>query len=234
MKQGNLFAVGILLICLSCNNNEPDHGEGALVGGSGINSVVGAAVSVVVADTTSKVTEAKVNIAKPKDSAEDKKADINKRLYEKVVERPEEKAPVQGSFRWVISKQDDKRTMRTNYFANVNASEHLFLKNGVSSEAMLNVANRKGQNEVVLRLDKGSFDNSLGNKISINALFDDKDVKTLQGEISEYVPNCITFSSGNELIGYFKKYKKFQFELTIKDEGKYIIKFNTEKLLWEH
>jgi hypothetical protein len=204
------------------------------VGGSGINSVVGAAVSAAVADTTSKVPEAKTALAKPKDSTTANKTDINTRLYEKVVERPEEKAPVQGSFRWVISRQDDKRTMRTNYFANVNACEHLFLKNGVSSEAMLNVANRKGQNEVVLRIDKGSFDNSLGNKISINTLFDDKEVKTLQGEISEYVPNCITFNLGNELIGYFKKYKKFQFEVTIKDEGKYSIKFNTEKLQWEH
>jgi hypothetical protein len=227
MKISTTLLAGIMILGASCNNAGDTHEEAPILGGGGVaNTVVAAAVSAVASDTATTTLG--------KDSSKVGSHNVNTNLNKPIKETPIDNKPVEGSYRWVISKQDDVHTLKTNYFATVNAIEHLYLRNGAPVEAMFNVSNRKGQNEVVLRLSKGSFDKNLGNKIAINILFDDKEVKTVSGEISEYMPNCVIINSANEMIGYFKKYKKMQFDLVLKEDGKYTIKFNTEKLSWDH
>lgn len=228
MKLSTILLAGTILIGASCNNASDTHEEAPVMGGGGLVNTVANTVNAVANDTANRHENA------VKDSSEEKGHNIDASLNSTIKEIPVDNKPVEGSYRWAISKQEDAHTQKPNYFASVNASEHLFLRNGAPVEAMFNVSNRKGQNEVVFRISKGSFDKSLGNKLTINLLLDDRDVKTVHGEISEYMPNCIIMSSAAEMIGYFKKYKKMQLDLVLKDDGKYTIKFNTEKLVWEH
>ncbi len=138
-----------------------------------------------------------------------------------------------GASRWEQTDQLDLRIHKKMYFANITSTYPLHLKSGAINAGLL-LKFKDGKNEAVLRMDKGGEFTKNAKNNNIKAIFDSTTTVNLHGEVSEYMPNCITIKDADKLIAKIKTSKRLIFEADVENEAPQKIIFDVEGLKWTH
>lgn len=140
--------------------------------------------------------------------------------------------PRGGTSRWIMTDQDDGNNHKNLYHATISATQAVHLKSG-PVDAQIVISNKNGMNEVVLRLDKGSFSKNVTN-MHLEAVFDSTNTMKFYSEVSAYMANCLIIKDADRLISKIKTSKRVIFITDLDNEGQHKIIFDVAGLVWEH
>lgn len=155
---------------------------------------------------------------------------------EVVKEEPKILEPEKPTYLWEYSENVDEMDGKKNYFAVLVSDNQLnfdFPYNGGSS-GIISIRNMNGKNTIALRIETGQFMSNFNGSEYIRIKFDDAVLESYNfGTASDGSSDIIFPSLSNKIIDKFKKAKKVKIEAPFYNEGRKVLNFSTEGLVWD-
>tara|TARA_R110002051_G_scaffold297564_2_gene363963 strand:+ start:20743 stop:21333 length:591 start_codon:yes stop_codon:yes gene_type:complete len=137
---------------------------------------------------------------------------------------------------WAYSSDVDEMDGNTNYFCvttSINQLDFEFPYNG-GSNGYITIRNMDGVNTIAISVDKGQFQTSFGNSEHLRIKFDDEELRKYSfSSAADGSMNVIFPSQSNSLIKKLKEAKTVKIEAPFYNEGRQVLNFNIDGLVWD-
>ncbi|CAG2532946.1 hypothetical protein MAR621_03140 [Maribacter dokdonensis] len=149
----------------------------------------------------------------------------------------EENAEPKKIENWEYSSNVDEMDGNTNYFAvatSINQLDFDFPYNG-GSNGYITIRNMDGENTIAISVDKGQFQTSFGNNEHLRIKFDDEELRKYNfSSASDGSMNVVFPAQAKALIQKIKASKTVKIEAPFYNEGRQVLNFNIDGLVWDN
>lgn len=167
------------------------------------------------------------------DSA-DKTTETFSNEYQKEDLKPDQ--PKTPTYLWQYSESTDEMDNKKNFFAVITSDNKLnfdFPYDGGSS-GYITIRNMDGKNSVAISIEKGQFMSNFNDSEYIRIKFDDNELEKYSfDEAADGSSDYIFPRQSLKLISKIKKSKNIKIEAPFYNEGRQVLNFTTEGLIWD-
>lgn len=139
---------------------------------------------------------------------------------------------------WTYSESTDEMSGDITYYATCLSPEVLKLKydyDKKGSRVSIHIRNSSGKNEVIVEVTKGTIPHSLYSDESVRLKFDNEEPLIISYNSAANGNTKVIFLDQTEnIIKKIKAAKKLKLEISLFNEGTFVVNFDTSNLKWDN